>query len=100
MSSGRPKSAVELALEKLDAQDEFKVKKLTDEQREQIAQVRARFRSKIAETEIAFQGKLRQAVQSGKGDQVDELKQQLAHEKQRLNADMEAAVEKVRQEGE
>ncbi len=97
--SGSPKSALELALEKLDAQDEFAVQKLTGEQKEQIAEIRRKYQARIADQEISFQAKIRQALSEGELDKVDQLQSNLKSEKERSEEEMERAVQKVKQSG-
>lgn len=96
---GPPKTALELALEKLDAQKEFEVRKLTDEQREEIAQIRQKYQARIADQEISLQGKIRKAVSEGEFDKVPQIQANLQSEKERLREEMERAVEKVKKGG-
>ena len=88
-----PKTAVEVAMEKLRARDDFKEVKLTDEQKVEIADIRSRCRAQIAELEIQLQGKL-----SGVGsfEEAEILQAELRKEKVRLEEGMEKNVSKVR----
>ena len=94
--SGPPKSALELALEKLDAQDEFTVQKLSGEQRDEIAEIRKKCQARIADQEISLQAKISQALSQGEADQVQQIQANLKSEKERLKEEMERAVEKVK----
>ncbi len=88
-----PKSAVELAMEKLRARGDFKEVKLTDEQKAEIADIRSRYRAQIAELEIHHQGKL-PAV--GSFEEAEVLRAELKKEKGRLEEEMEKRVSEVR----
>jgi hypothetical protein len=88
-----PKSAVELAMEKLRARSDYKEHRLNDEQKTEIAEIRSRCRAKIAEAEIEMESKLR-AAQSL--EEIETLRAGLAREKERLTTEMEERVEKVR----
>ena len=54
-----PKSAYELAMEKLRSQDDFEEIELTDGQKAEIADIRSRYKSQIAEIEIKNDSALR-----------------------------------------
>jgi len=88
-----PKSAVELAMEKLRARGDFEEVKLTDEQKGEIAEIRSRFKSQIAELEIKNDSALR-AV--GSYDEAEALRAELKQEKERLEREMEKKVSEVR----
>ncbi len=88
-----PKSAVELAMEKLRARGDFEEVKLTDEQKAEIADIRSRCRAQIAELEIQQESKLR-AVASF--EEVEVLRAELKKEKERLEEEMEKKVSEVR----
>lgn len=88
-----PKSAVELAMEKLRASG-FPETELSDAQKAEIAEIRSRFRAKIAELEIHHQGKLGGIASF---EEVEILKGELNKEKARLEAEMEKEVSRVRE---
>ena len=90
-----PKSAVELAMEKLRASGDFEEVKLTDEQKAKIADIRSRYRAQIAELEIKNDGALR-AV--GSYEEAEVLRAELKKEKERLEAEMETKVSEVREQ--
>lgn len=90
------KSAWELALEKLNAQETSPIERLSEDQKKAIAEIRARYKAKIAETEIAADSRIKQLVQSGGFDQVDPVRQRLVDDRNRLNREMEAEVEKAK----
>jgi phage host-nuclease inhibitor protein Gam len=90
---GAPKSAYELAMEKLKSRGDLEPKSLTDDQKKAIAEVRSRYRARIAEVEIQHQAKLK-AVTSY--EELNKAQAELAREKDRLNSEMEEKVEEVR----
>jgi hypothetical protein len=90
---GAPKSAYELAMEKLKSRGDLEPKSLTDDQKKAIAEVRSRYRARIAEVEIQHQAKLK-AVASY--EELEKVQAELAREKDRLNSEMEEKVEEVR----
>jgi len=86
---GAPKSA----MEKLKSRGDYEEKKLTAEQKAAIADIRSRYRARVAEAEIGHQAKLA-AVTSY--EELEKVRNELAREKERLNAEMEEKVEEVR----
>lgn len=95
---GELKSAWELALEKLEAQKEYSVVALDDDQRTAIAQVRNKYQARIAEVEIHKQAQIAAAAETGAADKIRELNQQLSRDKARLNRQMERELRKIRGE--
>jgi hypothetical protein len=98
MSEGEPKSAYEIAMEKLRARGDYQETSLSDEQKAEIAELRNRHKAKIAELEIKHQGDLRQAIESGSFEDAERLQEEFAGERARLEKELEAQVEKVRQQ--
>jgi Spy/CpxP family protein refolding chaperone len=90
---GAPKSAFELAMEKLKARGNYEERKLTGEQKAAIADIRSRYRARVAEAEIQHQSRLASVTTY---EELDKMKTELAREKERLNAEMEEKVEEVR----
>jgi hypothetical protein len=90
------KSAWQLAMEKLDAQNADPIEKLSDEKKAEIAEVRNRFKARIAEAEIAAEAQIRKAAQSGDYEAVTQERENLVRERGRLNREMEVEVEKAR----
>jgi hypothetical protein len=89
-----PKSAYEIAMEKLRARGGFEETKLTDEQKAEIAEVRSRYRARIAQLEIESASKLAQATSL---EELETQKAEIAKEKQRLKGEMEEKVETIRE---
>jgi len=94
--SDEMKSAVELAMEKLDRELGAQVRSLTARQKEEIAEIRSLYRSKIAQAEISAQTKIREALLRGDAALAAQAEQELGSEKQRLERLMEKEVESVR----
>jgi hypothetical protein len=87
------KSAYERAMERFGSEP---VKSLTDEQRAEIAAIGDKYKAKIAERELFLNDLVAKAIGEGRYHEVPELKTQLARETASLEADCEAAKEKVR----
>ena len=65
MAEGAPKTAYELAMERLknrDAEAGIEHKALTDEQKARIGEIRNFYQAKLAEVEVLHQGKLKTIV--------------------------------------
>jgi len=92
-----PKSAFEIAMEKLKATGDANPASLTDAQKAEIAEIRSRFRAKVAELEIRHQEQMKKAVAQRSVDEIEKLRQQLTAEKARLQQDEENLVQKARQ---
>ena len=92
MSEDEPKSAVEIAMEKLRARGDFSPKPLTEEQKTEIAEIRTRYKAKVAELEIKQQDKMNKASSY---EELEGFKEELSKEKNRLNEKMEAEIRKI-----
>ena len=92
------KSALEIALEKLEQQEEFTVISLTEEKKLDIAEIRRKYQARIAEAEINSESKLKQAVDSGALGEVEKIRGQVADERRRLTERMEKKIEEIRRE--
>ena len=89
------KSAYELAMERLNKQSP--AIKLSAEQKAQLADLDSRYAARIAEREIGMKSAMEHAAKEGKFDEVQELEQQLAIEKRKIQAELEEKKEQVRQ---
>ena len=90
----KPKTAVEIAMEKLRERGDSPVKSLTDDQKAEIADIRSRYRAKIAEIEIKQEDKMSKA---GSYEELEGLREELTLEKKRLEDKMEEEDERVRE---
>ena len=88
------KSAYELAMERLEKK--APTVSLTNEQKEQIAEIDSSYRAKIAEKELFLKDQIRNARGDGKFDEMESLEKQLVIEVRRLQEDCEEKKEKLR----
>lgn len=96
MASEGPKSAYELAMERLRKQDEaagVTRRPLTDAQKAAIADARSFYESKLAEIEVLHQGRMRMLVDPAeRAAREDEYRR----DRERITADRDAKIEKLR----
>jgi len=93
---GAPKSAYELAMERLrkkDADAGIEQKPLTDAQRAAIAEIRNVYEAKLAQIDVMHQGKMR-AILEPEAREV--LEQEYRRERERLSSERDAKIEKAR----
>src|SRR5215813_10204964 len=93
---GAPKSAIELAMErlrKMDAETGVTTKPLTDTQKAEIAEVRSLYDSKIAEQQILQESALKRVFDPGEREEID---RQFRREKERLASERDNRIEKIR----
>ena len=96
-SDFEPKSAYELAMERLkkkDADEGVERRPLTDAQKAAIAEVRSQYEAKLADLEIRHQP-VAQAAQIDPAS-VAELEAEYRRERQRLVDERERKIEKIR----
>jgi len=92
-----PKSAYELAMERLrkqDAESGAESRPLTDEQRSAIAEVRNFYEAKAAEVEVLHQSALRRAADL---DALALLEEHYRRDRERLNSERDSKIAKIRQ---
>ena len=93
---GAPKSAIELAMERLRKKDEaagIVQTTLTDAQKAAITEIRSLYGAKLAQADLEFQDRLRATF-----DPVvhEALEAEYRRERERLAAEMDAKIEKAR----
>jgi len=88
------KSAYELAMERLEKKAPSVA--LTDEQKQQIAEIDSTFKARIAERELFLKDQIGKAREAGNLEEVDSLQKQLTIDLRRLQEDSEAKKEKLR----
>ena len=88
------KSAYELAMERLNKASP--TKSLTAKQKARLAEIDTIYKAKIAEQELRFGDDIAAAKGAGDPEKVVKLREQLAHEKRKLEGEREAKKEKVR----
>lgn len=97
------KSAVELAMEKLGKQQgQASSTPLSDEQRQQISDLRHQYDAKIAEKEIMLQSEIRNVIQQRPPHEavatVQALQKQLQEVKTALREEMEGKIAAIRRQ--
>jgi hypothetical protein len=95
-SDDSPKSAVELAMERLrrkDAEAGIEERAVTAEQKAQIAEVQSVYASKVAEAEILYKSKLMTGLDPESRAKLDE---QHRRDLDRLNSEKERKLAKIR----
>jgi hypothetical protein len=96
MSDEAPKSAYELAMERLRKKDRDEgvlERAVTDEQKAKIAEIRQFYEAKLAEREILHRSSLRGAQDP---EAVAQLEQDYHRDRERLASERDNKIEKVR----
>lgn len=93
--SGNLKTALELALEKLE-ETPGKIKKLSELQRKSITETRKKYQAKIAEKQLETEEKISKAIRSGEIAPIEALQNQLIEERSHLEQAMETQVQQIR----
>ena len=88
------KSAYELAMERLNKT--APPAKLTGAQKKELAELDAKYSAKIAEREIALKDEMAKMCAGGDFEKAETLRQQLANERKKIQADLEAKKDAVR----
>ena len=89
------KSSYELAMERLNKT--APAVKLSAAQKAEIAELESSYAAKIAGREIAMQAEI--AKVAGDAEKADELSQQLALDRKKLQAELDEKKQRVRQSG-
>lgn len=93
---GAPKSAYELAMERLrrkDQEEGIESRPLTDAQKASIAEVRNFYEAKLAEAEVLHQSKMRTMMDPAARDV---LEQEYRRDRERLTSERDNKIEKIR----
>jgi hypothetical protein len=96
MADDAPKSAYELAMERLrrkDSAEGVEERPLTAEQKAAIAEARQVYEARIAEREILHQAALRKAASY---EEVERLNQELRRDRDRLASDRDEKMARIR----
>jgi hypothetical protein len=88
------KSAYELAMERLEKKAPSVA--LTDEQKQQIAEIDSTFKARIAEKELFLKDQISKAQTAGNAEEAQSLQKQLTIDIRRLQEDAETKKEKLR----
>jgi len=97
MTDDAPKSALELAMERLrkkDAEAGVSDTPLTEDQKQRIAEVRRVYEAKLAEREILHRSTLRKAPHEP--DAVQQLEEEYMRDRDRMNGERERKIEEIR----
>jgi len=90
------KSAYELAMERLNKDDPRGGARLSDAQKQALADLDAKYQAKIAEREIFLNKQLAEARRQRDAKAVGELETQLRNERLRLQEERDAKKDEVR----
>lgn len=98
--SDAPKSAFELAMERLrkkDAEEGVTVQPLTDEQKAKIVDVRSLYDSKLAEQDILQQSAMKNLVGADPAE-IDEISRRFRRERERLSSERDRKLDEIRRD--
>jgi len=93
---GAPKSALELAMERLkkkDADEGVSERSLSDDQKNEIAEIRKAYAAKLAQEEILFKSKMAGVFEH---EARQTLQDNYRRDVERLNHERDRKVEKIR----
>ena len=88
------KSAYELAIERLN--QTAPAARLTDAQKRELAELDSKYAANIAGREIALKEEVAKAAAAGDSEKAQALRQRLADERKKLQAELEEKKEAVR----
>jgi len=91
------KSALDRALERFGAPETGPT--LSSEQKQQLSEIGRAFKAKVTEQEFVFDERVRNALREGDFTVAEKIRTEKAEELRKLNAELEAEQEKVRQSG-
>jgi hypothetical protein len=96
MTDEAPKSAFELAMERLrkkDAESGVTATPLSEKQRSEIAEIRNFYDAKLAEREVLHQSTMRRAMDP---EAAALIEQEYRRDRERLASDRDAKIERIR----
>ena len=88
------KTAYELAMERLGKTSP--TVKLSNEQKQEIAELESKCTAKIAERELFLKGEIVKAIDRGDAEAMEQLEKQLVSDRKSLRAECEEKKQKVR----
>ncbi len=100
MTDQPPKSALEIAMERLKKQDAdagVTAHKLTDAQKAAIAEARSVHEARVAELQILHRSKQLSAVDPA---EIEKIEQEYRRDLERLATDRDSKIKKIRQDAE
>lgn len=98
MSNGAPKSALELVMERLrrkDAESGIEEQKLTDAQKEAIAEARSVYEARVAERQILHRGSVLKTFDPQEREKLDE---EYRRDLDRFASDRDAKIRRIREQ--
>lgn len=90
------KTAYELAMERL-AKQQGPVVTLSEEQKQEIAELESRYKARLAEREITLKEAIARAEAQGDFEAAEKARQDLLAERRKLQEELERKKEEVRQ---
>ena len=87
------KNAYEKALERFG---QLKIEKLTDAQKQQLAELDALYKSKLAERELMLENEKNKAIEAGDFEKYQQVEAQLVSERKRIKEEQEIKKEEIR----
>ena len=96
MTDDAPKSAYELAMERLrkkDSEDGITSTPVTDKQRAELAEVRNFYEAKLAEREVLHQSTVRRTADA---EALAVVEQEYRRDRERLASERDAKIERIR----
>lgn len=88
------KSAYELAMERLN--QDSPTKKLSDQQKKELAELESQCVARIADRELFLKGEIVKAIDKGDGEAMEQLEKQLVSERKSIRAEFEEKKDAVR----
>ncbi len=95
MADERPKTAYEIAMERLRSKDETESRPLTDQQKAAIGEARQVHQARVAEREILHQAALRKAASH---EEIGQLNDALRRDMDRLATDRDRKIAQIKGE--
>lgn len=99
MSDDAPKSAYELAMERLrrkDRQEGVEDRPLTPEQRSEIAELRRVYEARLAESEILHESRRRRAADP---EALEKAEEEYRRDRERITSERDRKIEELRRRG-
>lgn len=87
------KSAYEKALERFG---QLKIEKLTNEQKQQLAELEILYKSKLAERELMLKNEKNKAIEAGDFEKYQQVEAQLISDRKRIKEELEIKKEEIR----
>lgn len=90
------KSAYELAMERLNAESPNENAPLTEEQKDELADLDNKYNAKVAECKIAHEKRVAEASATGNFEDLGKAQEELRIDLDRIESDREAAKDRIR----